>query len=100
MTLLICWKTLYTDQETTVRTRHGSKLGKEYKAVYCHSAYITILQNISCEMLGWNHAAQAGINNLRYLDDFSQIMADYEEKLKNLLMRIKEECEKLDWNSQ
>ena len=74
----------------------GSKLGKEYKVVYCHSAYITILQCISCEMMGWNHAAQAGINNLRYSPDFSQIMAEHEKKLKNLLMSIKEESEKLD----
>ena len=32
----------------------GSKSGKEYvKAVYCHSAYLTYMQSISCEMLGW-----------------------------------------------
>ena len=32
----------------------GSKLGKEYiKAVYCHPAYLTYMQSISCEMLGW-----------------------------------------------
>ena len=32
----------------------GSKLGKQYvKAVYCHSAYLTYMQNTSCEMLGW-----------------------------------------------
>ena len=32
----------------------GSKLGKEYvKAVYCHSVYLTDMQSISCEMLGW-----------------------------------------------
>ena len=35
----------------------GSKLGKEYvKAVYCHSAYLTFMQDTSCEMPGWiNH---------------------------------------------
>ena len=35
----------------------GSKLGKEYiKAVYCHPAYLTYMQSISCEMPGWmNH---------------------------------------------
>ena len=28
--------------------------GKEYiKAVYCHPAYLTYMQNTSCEMLGW-----------------------------------------------
>ena len=32
----------------------GSKLRKEYvKTVYCHPAYLTYMQNISCEMLGW-----------------------------------------------
>jgi len=32
----------------------GSKLGKEYvKAVYCHSAYLTYMQNMSCKILGW-----------------------------------------------
>ena len=32
----------------------GSKLEKEYiKAVYCHPAYLTCMQNTSCEMLGW-----------------------------------------------
>ena len=32
----------------------GSKLGKEYiKAVYCHSVYLTDMQNISWEMLGY-----------------------------------------------
>ena len=32
----------------------GSKWGKEYvKAVYCHPAYLTYMQSISWEMLGW-----------------------------------------------
>ena len=32
----------------------GSKLGKEYvKAVYCHPAYLTYMQSMSCEMPGW-----------------------------------------------
>ena len=35
----------------------GSKLGNEYiKAVYCHPAYLTYMENTSCEMPGWmNH---------------------------------------------
>ena len=37
-----------TEQQT------GSKLGKEYvKAVYCHPAYLTYMQNTSCKMPGW-----------------------------------------------
>ena len=32
----------------------GFKLGKEYvKAEYCHPAYLTYMQSISCETLGW-----------------------------------------------
>ena len=32
----------------------SSKLGKEYvKAIYCHPAYLTYIQSISCKMLGW-----------------------------------------------
>ena len=32
----------------------GSKLGKDYiKAVYCHLAYLTYIQNTSYKMLGW-----------------------------------------------
>ena len=32
----------------------GSKLGKQYvKAVYCHPAYLTYMQNTSGEMSGW-----------------------------------------------
>ena len=32
----------------------GSKSGKEYfKVVYCHPAYLTYMQSISCKMLGW-----------------------------------------------
>ena len=38
------------------------KLGKEYvKAVYCHPAYLTYIQNTLCEMPGWMNEAQAGI---------------------------------------
>ena len=35
-------------------SNNGSILGKEYiKAVYCHPAYLTYMQSISCEMSGW-----------------------------------------------
>ena len=77
----------------------GSKLGKEYiKALYYHPAYLTYRQSTSCKMLGW--MKQAGIkivgrniNNLRYADDIT-IMAESEEELKSLLMKMKEEKEK------
>ena len=70
-----------------------SKSGKEYiKAVYCHPAYLTYMQNAGVD------EAQAGIkiagrniNNIRYADD-TTLMAESEEKLKSLLMKVKEEC--------
>ena len=43
-------RNLYAGQEATVKTGHGTtdKLGKEYvKAVYCHPAYLTYMQNTS-----------------------------------------------------
>ena len=75
----------------------GSKLGKEYiKAVYCHPAYLTYMQNISCEMPGWmNHKLESrspNINNLRYADD-TTLMAESERELKRLLIRVKEESD-------
>ena len=40
--------------ELGMERQTGSKLEKEYvKAVYCHPAYLTYMQSISCEMLGW-----------------------------------------------
>ena len=46
------------DQGTTptwcMKQQTGSKSGKEYvKAVYCHLAYLTYMQSISCKMPGW-----------------------------------------------
>ena len=40
--------------EQDMEQQTGSKSGKEYvKAVYFHPAYLTYMQNISCEMPGW-----------------------------------------------
>ena len=51
-------RNVYTGQEATVRTGHGTtdwfQIEKEYiKAVYCHPAYLTSMQSTSCEMPGW-----------------------------------------------
>jgi len=77
----------------------GSKFGKQYvKAVYYHPAYLTSMQSTSCEMLGWRtHKLESRlpgeINNLRYADD-TTLMAESKEKLKSLLMKVKQESEK------
>ena len=78
----------------------GSKSRKEYiKAVYRHPAYLTYMQSTSCEMPGWmKHKLESkltgNINNLRYADD-TTLMAESEEELKSLLMKVKEESEKV-----
>ena len=84
--------------ELDMEQKTGSKLGKEYiKAVYCHSAYLTYMQSTSCETR--LDEAQAGIkiagrniNNLRYSDDIT-LMAESQEELKSLFMKVKEESE-------
>ena len=40
--------------ELDIEQQTGSKSGKKYvKAIYCYPAYLTYMQNTSCEMLGW-----------------------------------------------
>ena len=97
-------RNLYANQEAIVRTRYGttdcSKLGKVYvKASYCHPAYLTYMQSTSCEMLAgwstsWNQDCCRDINNLRYADD-TTLIAESKEELKCLLMKVKEESEKV-----
>ena len=86
--------------ELDMEQQTGSKLGKEFvKAVYCHPAYLTSMQTTSLRNAGLEET-QAGIkiagrniNNLRYADD-TTLMAESEEELKSLSMRVKEESDK------
>ena len=79
-----------------------SKQEKEYvKAVYCHPAYLTSMQSKYNMRNAGLDEAQAGIkiarrniNNLSYADD-TTLMAESEEELKSLLMKAKEESEKV-----
>ena len=78
----------------------GSKLGKEYvKAVCCHPDYLTYMQEYIMRNAGLEEAqagiktARRNINNLRYADD-TTLMAESEEQLKSLLMKVKEESVK------
>jgi len=49
----ICMQVKKQQLEPDMEQLTGSKLGKEYvKAVYCHSVYLTSVQNTSCEMPG------------------------------------------------
>ena len=86
--------------ELDMEQQTGSKLGKEYvKAVYCPCLF-----NLYAEYIMQNSGldeAQSGIkiagrniNNLRYADD-TTLMVESEEELKILLLKVKEESEKV-----
>ena len=91
--------------ELDMEQHTGSKLGKEYiKAIYCHPAYLTYVQDYIMQNAGLDEAqarikiAGRNINNLRYADN-TTLMAESEEELKSLLMKVKEESEKVGLNS-
>ena len=85
--------------EMDMQQQTFSKLGKKYiKAVYWHIQ--PCLFNLYAEHImrnGWSAAgiriSGRNINNLRYTDDIT-LMAESEEELKSLLMKVKEESEK------
>ena len=103
MTCLL--RNLYAGQEATVRTGHGKtdwfQIGKEIHQGCLLSPY---LFNLYAEYIMRNTGldeAQAGIkiarrdtSNLRYADE-TTFMAESEEELKGLLMKVKEESEML-----
>ena len=68
----------------------GSKLGKEnIRAVYCHpNARLD-------EAQAGIKIARRNINNLRYVDDTTLNMTESKEEIKSLLMKVKEESEKV-----
>ena len=79
----------------------GSKLGKEYiKTVYSHPAYLTSMQSTSCEMPDWmKHKLESRLPgeisiSSPYADD-ATLMGECEEELKSLLMKVKEESERV-----
>ena len=82
-----------------MKQKTGSKLGKEcVKAVYCHPAYLTYIQSTSRKILGWmKHKLESRLlGEVSITSDMQMIlMAKSEEELKSLLMKVKEENEKL-----
>ena len=98
-------RNLYGDQEATARTRHGTRDWFQIRNGVCQGCILSpcfislyaeyIMRNTGVE------EAQAGIkiarrniNNLRYADD-TTLMAESEEELKSLLIKVKEENEKV-----
>ena len=78
----------------------GSKLEKEcIKAVYCHPTYLIYMQSTLCRMLGWmKHKLESRFSEeisitFRYADD-TTLMAEREEEVLSLLMKVKQQSAK------
>ena len=79
-------RNLYAGQEATVKVdMTGSKSGKEYiKAVYCHPSYLTYMQRISCEMLGWmKHKLELRLPEEISITSDMQMTSPLWQKMKN-----------------
>ena len=98
-------RNLYAGQEGTVRTRHGTTdLFQIGKGIHQACILSPCLFNLYAEYIMKNaglEEAQAGIkiagrnnNNLRYADD-TTLMEESEKQLKSLLMKVKEDNEKV-----
>ena len=98
-------RNLYAAQEATVRTGHGTTDWFHIGKGVCQGCILSpCLFNLYADYIVRNDGldeAQAGIkiarrnsSNLRYADD-TTLMAESKEKLKNLLMKLKEESEKV-----
>ena len=67
--------------ELDMEQRTGSKLGKSVKAVYCHPAYLTYMQSISCKMLGWTkHKVESRLPGEISISSDTQITPPYGRK--------------------
>ena len=102
-------RNLYAAQEATVRTGHRTIDWFQIEKGVCQGCILShCLFSLYAEHIMRNTGldeAQAGIqiagrniNNLRYADD-TTLMAESEEELKSLLMKVKEESEKVGLNS-
>ena len=98
-------RNLYAGQEATVRTGHGTTDGFQIGKGVCQGCLLSpCLFNLYAECIMRNaglEEAQAGIkfagrniHNLRYADD-TTLMAESDEELKCLLMKVKEEVKNL-----
>ena len=97
-------RNLYVGQEATVRTRHGTRDWFQIGKGVCQGCILSFcLFTLYAEYIMRNarldeaqaevKIARRNINNLRYADD-ATLMAESEEELKSLLMKVKEESEK------
>ena len=98
-------RNLYAGQEATVRTGHGTTDWFQIGKGVCHGCILsTLLFNLHAEYIIQNDRldkaqaeikiAEKNINNLRYKDN-TTLIAESAEELKSLLMKVKEESEKV-----
>ena len=98
-------RNLYAGQEETLRTGQGTTYCLEIGKGVCQGCILSLcLFNLYAEYIMRNAGleeaqarikiARRNINNLRYADDIT-LMAESEEELKSLLMKVKEESEKV-----
>ena len=99
-------RNLYVGKEATVRIRHGTmnwfKIGKGVHqgcilppCIFdLYVEYIKLSAGLDESQAGIKIAGR-NINNLRYTDD-NTLMAERKEELKSLIMKVKEESEKVD----
>ena len=103
--LIYLLRNLYAGQEATVRTRHGITDWFQIGKRVCQGCILSpCLFNLYAEYIMRNAGLdeiRAGIkisgrnsNNLRYAD-YTTLMAESEEELKSLFMKVKEESEKV-----
>ena len=85
--------------ESSMEQLIGSGLRKYNMSVCCHAVCSTYILNIPLEMLDW--MSQAGIkiswrntNNVNYVDD-TTLMAESKDELKSLMMKVKQESERV-----
>ena len=87
--------------ELDMEQETGSKSRKEYvKDAYCHPVYLTYMQSTSCEMPGcMKHKLESRLlGEISITSDMqgdTTLMAESEEELESLLMKVKEESEKV-----
>ena len=97
-------RNLYAGQEATVRTGHGTTDWFQMRKGVCQGCILSLcLFNLYAEYIMRNAGlderqarikiARRSIDNLRHADD-TTLMAESEEELKSLLMKVKEESEK------
>ena len=71
--------------EPDVEQQTGSKSGKQYvEAVYCHPAYLTCMQSLSCKMLDWmKHELESRLQGKISITSDMQMTPPLWQKMKN-----------------